>query len=132
MTYTLPLSLFAGTVTTSRHQLIANLPLMATLFVGLTAPFLVTLAIAHILVRRGLGVSTLLALAVAFPAVPFIGLPVLGTIFGTQAANLTVAISGLVTNLLIVPASIVLLTIATAEVGASSAGGSRLGIGVII
>ena len=35
MTYTLPLSLFAGIVTTSRHQLIANLPLMATLFVGL-------------------------------------------------------------------------------------------------
>ena len=132
MTYTLPLSLFAGTVTTSRHQLIANLPLMATLLVGLAAPFLVTLAVARILVRRGLGESTLQALAISFPAVPFIGLPVLGTIFGTQEANLTVAVSGLVTNLMIVPVSIVLLTLATAGQGASSSEHSSPRAGSII
>ena len=87
---------------------------MATLFVGLAVPFLIALTIARIVVRRGLGESTLQALAISFPVVPFIGLPVLGTIFGTQAANKTVVISGLVTNLLILPVSIVLLTIAMA------------------
>ena len=132
MMYTLPLSLLVGTVTTPRHRLIANLPLMGLLPVGLAVPLVATLAIARYVVRRGLGESTLQALAVAFPAVPFIGLPVLGTIFGTQAANLTVAISGLVTNLLIVPASIVLLTIATAGAEASSAERSKPGIEAII
>lgn len=35
MTFTLPLSLFAGTVTISRNELVQNLPMMAALFVGL-------------------------------------------------------------------------------------------------
>jgi malonate transporter len=81
---------------------------------GLAIPFAAALAIARYVFHRELGESTLQALGISFPAVPFIGLPVLGTIFGTQAAALTVAIGGLVTNLLIVPASIILLTLATA------------------
>jgi hypothetical protein len=39
MTWALPLSLFAGTVTMSRHQLIANLPLGAAMLAGLAIPY---------------------------------------------------------------------------------------------
>jgi malonate transporter and related proteins len=116
MTYTLPLSLFAGTVTMSRDQLAGDLPMAAAMLAGLAIPFAAALAITRYVFRRGLGESTLQALGISFPAVPFIGLPVLGTMFGVQSATLTVAISGLVTNLLIVPASIILLTLATAGI----------------
>jgi malonate transporter and related proteins len=108
MTYTLPLSLFAGTVTMSRDQLVANPPMGAAMLAGLAIPFAAALAIARYMFHRGLGESTLRARGISFPAVPFIGLPVLGTIFGTQAATLAVAIGGLITNLIIVPASIIL------------------------
>lgn len=117
MTYTLPLTLFAGTVVMSASELVANLPMIAALLVGLAAPFGVVLIIARYVFRRGLGESTLQAVAISFPAVPFIGIPVLGSIFGAQDATLTVAISGLATNLIIVPISIVLLSIATATAG---------------
>ena len=113
MTYTLPLSLFAGTVVMSSSDLLANLPMVAALFAGLAIPFAVVLISARYIFHRGLGESTLQALAISFPAVPFIGIPVLGSIFGAEAATLTVAISGLATNLIIVPGSIVLLSIAT-------------------
>ena len=113
MSYALPLSLFAGTITISREQIVANLPLMGAMLVGIAVPFGVVLAAARYAFGRGLGESTLQALAISFPAVPFIGIPVLGAIFSAEAATLTVAISGLVTNLVVVPASIILLTLAT-------------------
>lgn len=114
MTYTLPLTLFAGTAVMSASELVANLPMVAALLAGLAVPFGVVLIIARYVFHRGLGESTLQAVAVSFPAVPFIGIPVLGSIFGAQEATLTVAISGLATNVIIVPISIVLLSIATA------------------
>ncbi len=114
MTYTLPLSLFAGTVAIPRQQLVANLPVMAALSLGLLIPFGTALVAARYGFRRGLGESTLQALAISFPAVPFIGVPVLGSIFGAEPAILTVAISGLATNLVIVPVSLVLLSLAAA------------------
>ncbi len=112
MTFTLPLSLFAGTVAIARKELVQNLPMMAALLVGLVVPFGVALAVIRYGFKRRLGESTLQALAISFPAVPFIGIPVLGSIFGAQAATITVAISGLGTNLIVVPISIVLLTLA--------------------
>lgn len=121
MTYTLPLTLFAGTAVMSASELVANLPMIAALLAGLAIPFGVALIIARYVFHRGLGESTLQAVAISFPAVPFIGIPVLGSIFGAQDATLTVAISGLATNLIIVPISIVLLSIATAGAGKGGA-----------
>ena len=44
MTYALPLSLFAGTVTISRGQIVSNLPLMGAMLVGIAVPFAAALA----------------------------------------------------------------------------------------
>lgn len=123
MTFTLPLSLFAGTVTTPREQLVSNLPMAGALLAGVVVPFVVVLLAARYLFHRGLGESTLQAVAVSFPAVPFIGIPVLSAIFGAGAATLTVAMGGLITNLIIVPVSIVLLSIAVA--GGKGGGGKE-------
>ncbi len=112
MTFTLPLSLFAGTVTMSREQLVSNLPLVAVLFAGVVVPFALAVVVARYVFHRTLGESTLQAMAISFPAVPFIGLPVLGAIIGAQGATLAVAVAGLITNLAVVPVSIVLLSAA--------------------
>ena len=143
MSYSLPLSLFAGTVTMSRDQLVSNLPLVLALFVGVVIPFAVMVVAAKYVFRRGLGESTLQALAISFPAVPFIGLPVLGAIIGAQGATLTVAVAGLITNVAIVPAAIILLSAATAgnqdptkeagqNPGISAGAASRPSIGSIV
>ena len=113
MTYTLPLNSFAGAVTASRGEGVSNLPLVGALLAGMAIPYAVVLVAARYVFRRGLGESTLQAMGIAFPAVPFVGSPVLGALFGTEGMAPTVGISGLVANLVILPTSIVLLSSAT-------------------
>ena len=112
LTYTLPLSLIAGTLTRSRHQLAGNLPMRVAMFAGLAIPVTASLIVSRHVFHRGLGDSTIQALGISLGAVPFTGLPVLDTIFGSKTAALTVAIGCPITNLLIVPVSTILLTLA--------------------
>lgn len=112
ITYTLPLGLFAGTVTTARDELTTDLRLGLILLVGMVVPFVATLLIARLLARRRLAESTLQAMAIGLPAIPFVGLPVLGSVFGAGPATLTVAVGSLVTNLVIVPLSLIMLGVA--------------------
>jgi len=112
ITYTLPLGLFAGTVTTSRDQLTLDLRVGLILLVGMVVPFVATLLVARLVVRRRLAESTLQAMAIGLPAIPFVGLPVLGSVFGVGPATLTVGVGSLVTNLVIVPLSLIMLGVA--------------------
>ena len=113
VTYTLPLGLFAGTVMTTRGQLTTDLRLGAVLLVGMLVPFLVTVLLAHRVAKRHLTEATLQAMAVGLPAIPFVGLPVLGSVFGAGAATMTVSVGSLVTNVAIVPLSLILLGVGT-------------------
>ncbi len=113
ITYTLPLGLFAGTVATPRGDFAVDLRLAAILVVGMVAPFAATLVIARRLCRRSLAVSTLQAMAVGLPAIPFVGLPVLGAAFGPTPAVAIVAVGSLVTNLVMIPLGLILLGVAT-------------------
>lgn len=115
MKITLPLDLFAGTVIISRQQLFADLPLLGALFVGLLVPFGVSFVVARYLFKRRLGESTLQALAISFPTVPAIGPALLQSLFGGKAATITIAICGMAPNLIMVPISIVLLSLAAAQ-----------------
>ena len=112
ITYTLPIGLFAGTMMTARDQLTADLALGLVLLVGMVVPFVATLLIARLVFRRRLAESTLQAMAIGLPAIPFVGLPVLGSVFGAGPATLTVAVGSLVTNLVIVPLSLIMLGVA--------------------
>ncbi len=112
ITYALPLGLFAGTVTMQRDQLSVSLRLAAILVVGMVIPFVVTLLISRLVVRRSLAESTLQAMAIGLPAIPFVGLPVLGAVFGMGPGTVTVAIGSLATNIVMVPLGLVLLGVA--------------------
>src|SRR5580658_4463847 len=109
--YAVPLVLFAGTVTTSRAALIGDIPLVIALFVGIVGLYGAVFALCRIAFRLQVGISALTASA---PAVPFIGPAVLGDLFGGVSA-IPIAIASLIINLTVVPITILLLALGTAQ-----------------
>lgn len=61
--------------------------------------------------KNSIGVSALRALAIAGPAVPFVGPTVLGTMFGASDSALVVSIGSILMNLIQVPVTLVLLSL---------------------
>jgi malonate transporter and related proteins len=112
--YALPLALFTGTVSNNREQLMEEQPLAITLIVGLVAPYVITLLLARFVFRRDLAQSTMWALVLGSPSTSFTGLPILSAVVGSKGP-VAVAVAGLVANTLITPATLVLLSIATAK-----------------
>lgn len=108
MLYALPLSLFAGMVGTSRDAVIAQWPLALMILFGMMGSYFLVFGVA-IALRLGQARAALLALAIGGPAVPFVGVSVLGHLFGDQSA-IAIAICGLVMNLLQVPISLIALS----------------------
>jgi len=107
MLYALPLSLFAGMVGTSRDAVIAQWPLAVMILAGMMGSYLIVFGTCLAL-RMGRGRAALLALSSGGPAVPFVGVSVLGHLFGNQSA-IAIAICGLVMNLLQVPITLIAL-----------------------
>jgi predicted permease len=82
MLYALPLLLFGSTVSISRSRLLENVPLALAVAAGMVGSFFVVLLAARFVFQRDLGTSALQALTIAGPAVPFVGVSVLGYVFG--------------------------------------------------
>ena len=121
MLYALPLSLFAGMVGTPRDQILAQGPLALAILLGMAGGYLVAFLVMRYLLRQEIGTAALRALAIAGPAVPFVGVPVLGQLFGAVSA-IPIAVAGLVMNLIQVPATLMLLSASTASRNAATQG----------
>lgn len=76
MLYALPLSIFSNMVMTPRH-IVMTMGRSPWLSSALILSFVIPLLVARYLFRRDLALSTLQALAIGSPAVPFIGTSVL-------------------------------------------------------
>jgi malonate transporter len=113
MLYALPLLLFAGTASIPRNALLAQLPLALILALGMVVPYVVVLLGVSVFFRRSRAAASLRALAVASPAVPFVGVSVLGRLFGDSTPDVPVAVSTLVLNLLLIPTTVFMLSRAT-------------------
>jgi malonate transporter len=111
--YAVPLTLFAGTVTTSRTALAQDIPLVIALCLAIIGLYGVVFLFHRIIFRFPTSVSALYALTASAPAVPFVGPAVLGDLFGGLSA-IPIAIASLVINLTVVPVTILLLTLDTA------------------
>src|SRR5580692_5849613 len=103
--YALPLLLFAGTVT-------GSLGLAAAITAAMLGAYLVTFLVVRLVLHRPLGVSALTALAIGGPAVPFAGVVVLGYLYGPSVSAVPVAVGALVFNVIEVPVTLVLLSLA--------------------
>jgi malonate transporter and related proteins len=116
MLYALPLSLFAGMVGMSRDQVLSQGPLAFAILLGMAGGYAAVFFISQYLFRRDLVTASLEALAIAGPAVPFIGFSVLGHLFGNSSA-IPISVAGLVMNLIQVPATLMLVSVGMAQKG---------------
>jgi malonate transporter len=118
--YALPLLLFAGTVTIKRGTLTGSLALAAVIIAAMVGAYLVTFLVVRLALHRPLGVSALTALAIGGPAVPFAGVVVLGYLYGPSVSAVPVAVGALVFNVIEVPVTLVLLSVAAGSSAAAS------------
>lgn len=109
MLYALPLSLFSGMVSMNKSLILAQGSMALLLLIGMVGGYLVVLAIARYIFRCNIKVAALQALAIAGPAVPFVGVPVLGYLYG-DLSTVPIAICSLIMNLIQVPITLFILS----------------------
>jgi hypothetical protein len=114
MLYAFPLGLFAGMAGMARNQVLSQGPLAFAILLGLAGGYAIAFFVSHYLFRRDLMTASLEALAIAGPAVPFIGVSVLGHLFG-DASAIPISIASLIMNLIQVPWTLMLLSAGTAQ-----------------
>lgn len=108
MLYALPLALFAGMMGMKRSELWQDLPMAGLLFVGMVGGYFIVLGLSRYVFHRTLPEAALQALAIAGPAVPFVGVPVLGFLYG-DLSSLPIALCSLIMNLVQVPVTLFIL-----------------------
>ncbi|EMM3427385.1 AEC family transporter [Klebsiella aerogenes] len=114
MLYALPLSIFSNMIMTPRHIVMSMGPVAIAIILALILSFLIPLAIARYICKRSLALSTLQALAIGSPAVPFIGTSVLAFLFGTVSASL-ITVSSITQNVFQLPLVMILMSVATGD-----------------
>ncbi len=107
--YALPLALFAASVENPRAKLLAQGPLALILLVGMLVPFALAFAVRY-RISRDKDAAVLQALGFGFPAIPFVGIAILTPLVGS-AASIVVAVGGCIINLILVPTTLVVLSL---------------------
>lgn len=112
MLYALPLSLFASMVSTKRSELTSDGVIAAAIAGAMVAGYAVTYVVSRYVLKHDSAFAALAALSVGGPAVPFVGVSVLGYLFGSSSA-VPIAVAALVMNIVQVPVTIVLLSVSS-------------------
>lgn len=110
MSYALPLSLFVGVVSAGRKELLADLPLVAFLAGAIVGMYVLILALAVFVFRHPLGLSSLRALTAAAPSTAFVGMPVMGYLYGATG-DVPIAVGSIIIVVCLVPTTLILLAI---------------------
>jgi len=110
LTYAVPISVFVGTISTSRMELVQSIPLAAAIFAGIVGMYALVFLLSRFVLRFSMGTSALAAVTAAGPAIPFYGPAILGGLFG-DASAIPIAVGSIVINITIVPFTIFLLTL---------------------
>ncbi len=121
----LPLSIFSNMVMTPRHIVMTMGPVAVAIILALILSFVIPLLVARYLFRRDLALSTLQALAIGSPAVPFIGTSVLAFLFGTVSASL-ITVSSITQNVFQLPLVMILMSVATGDKSQHISFGARV------
>lgn len=108
MLYALPLMLFAGILSTPLSLITQNLQVFLWLTIGMVGGFVLAFLLSRFVFRSSAKLAALRAIAVAGPAVPFVGTPVLGLLYPSDA-DLAIAAGSLLMNLVQVPLALIFL-----------------------
>lgn len=108
MNYALPMTLFAGVLSTPFTEITGNVQVFVWIAIGMAGGFTLVFALSRFVFHSDSKVAALRAIAIAGPAVPFVGIPVLGQLFPGNA-DVAVAVGSLLMNLVQVPIALVFL-----------------------
>ncbi len=108
MLYALPLMLFAGILSTSLSAITQNIPLFVWTAVGMVGGLILVFVLSRFVFRSSEKLAALRAIAIAGPAVPFVGTPVLGVLY-PNGADIAIATGSLLMNLVQVPLALIFL-----------------------
>lgn len=108
MLYALPLLLFTGILSTPLSEIAKSMDIFVWITVGMVGGFVLVFLISRFIFKSDLKVAALRAIAIAGPAVPFVGTPVLGVLFPIDA-DLAIAAGSILMNLIQVPLALVFL-----------------------
>jgi malonate transporter len=103
--YAVPVSLFVGTVSTRRGELVQDVAFAVAMCVAIIGMYTLVFLFFRFMLRFSLSESVLAALAASAPAAPFMGPAILGDLFGAASA-VSIAIAALVINLVVVPVTV--------------------------
>ena len=109
MNYALPLTLFAGIMSIAKDSLTEQFTLFIIVLLAMMTAFLATIVIARYVFKRDIMTSALQGLAIGGPAVPFVGVSVLGYLFAKNSA-IPIATASITMNVLQVPVTMMLLS----------------------
>jgi len=108
LNYALPASLFVGTVTVNRSQLIQEFPVFLALLVAMVGAFAIVFVIARFVFKRTIITASLQAMAISMSAGPFYGPALLAPVYGATS-SMAVSIASIVLNVFLVPIGTVML-----------------------
>ena len=110
MNYALPLTLFAGIMSIAKDSLTEQFTLFIIVLLAMMTAFLATIVIARYVFKRDIMTSALQGLAIGGPAVPFVGVSVLGYLFAKNIATASITM-----NVLQVPVTMMLLSYGSSQ-----------------
>lgn len=116
MLYALPLTLFAGMMGIERSILLQQGAMAILLMSGMIISYAIVYIVCRYLLHKTRSFSALHALAITGPAVPFVGVPVLGFLYG-NLSTVPIALCSLMMNLIQVPITLFLLSQDNAATG---------------
>lgn len=108
MLYALPLLLFTGILSTPLSEISKSMDVFLWISIGMVGGFILVFLISRLVFKSDSKVAALRAIAIAGPAVPFVGTPVLGMLFPIDA-DLAIAAGSILMNLIQVPLALVFL-----------------------
>ena len=114
MLYALPLLLFSGILSTPLTEIIKNADVFLWIFIGMIVGFIAVFFISLVIFKSNTRLAALRAIAIAGPAVPFVGTPVLGVLFPVEA-DVAIAVGSLLMNLIQVPLALIFLAGSTTD-----------------
>lgn len=123
MQFALPAALFLSIMNTPRHTLLSQGPLVGMLALGLLGLYVLIFlglrTIGHVPTER----AAILTLAAVQPQYAFMGVTILGSLFGAAAAAIPIAIAGILVNVILDPVVLILISLDRKGADASEASG---------
>lgn len=103
MNYALPMHVFGGIWATKRKLIVEDIPLALWMLGAMLVSYLLLFFIYWKIIKNTSGLSSLRALSVADPSIPFIGSAVLPLFFDETISAIDIGIASLIINVVLVP-----------------------------